>query len=238
LKNIDGFGRRARLNKSIKQVEFNRYSGDSQDNEVWDKVGPAISKLESLELLSICTSYDEDTHLPTSDWEILARILSQVRQKIAVKIAGVFVWDVEQSRCFARAIHGHPTITSFVEGDDDYYFPYESLDALYSALATLPALQSIRLSKYQPHAPPDDESAVAHPESLTELLRIPSLRSVYFRDFDCTPALWQATANALMEGTAITDLEFLYRSFSAGECAAMMASGLSRNTSVRHFKVL
>jgi hypothetical protein len=85
---------------------------------------------------------------------------------------------------------------------------------------------------------PGDESAVALPESLTELLRVPSLRSVCFREFDFTPALCQATTNALMEGIAITSLEFDFCSISAGECAAMMASGLSKNTSLRYFKVV
>jgi hypothetical protein len=108
------------------------------------------------------------------------------RQKITVIIVEFLVWDVEQTRCFARAIHGHPTITRFVDGED---FPYESLDALYSALATLPALESISLSKYRPQTTTDDESAVAHPESLTELLRVRSLRSVSFDCFDFTPAL-------------------------------------------------
>jgi hypothetical protein len=234
LKNIDGFDRQARLNECVECVYFYGYSGDCQDNEVWDKLGQAIGNLRSLELLRICNS-DVDEVLPTPSWEILGRILSQVRQKIAVMIDGVLEWDVEQSRCFARAIHGHPTITRFVDREDS---PYESLDALYSALATLPALESISLSKYQPQTTPDDESAVTHPESLTELLRAPSLRSVCFDEFDFTRAFCQATANALMEGTAIIDLEFLFCSFSDGECAAMITSGLSRNTSLLHFKVV
>jgi hypothetical protein len=56
-----------------------------------------------------------------------------VRQKIKVYISEVLAWDVEESRLFARAIHGHPTIIGFDVGGS---FPYESLDALYSALAT------------------------------------------------------------------------------------------------------
>jgi hypothetical protein len=172
--------------KNLPEV-FGR-SGDGPDDKVWDKVGQAIGNLQALTKLRIYALHEdhEDRHFPsTSDWEILTRILSQVRQKIEVEIAGIFAWCVEQSRGFARAIHGHPTITSFVEGDDDYYFPYESLDALYSALATLPALESIDLRM----TAPDDESGLSHPESLTELLRAPSLRSVCFREFDFTRAV-------------------------------------------------
>jgi hypothetical protein len=44
-------------------------------------------------------------------------------------------------------------------------------------------------------------------------------------------------ANALMEGTAITSLEFAKCKFSTGECATTMANGLARNTSVSYMKV-
>jgi hypothetical protein len=73
---------------------------------------------------------------------------------------------------------------------------------------------------------------LAYPESLTELLLVPTLRFVRFNNFSFTPALFQATANALMEGTAVTKLEFIECSFSAVECDIIMAKGLSRNTSV------
>jgi hypothetical protein len=86
--------------------------------------------------------------------------------------------------------------------------PEESMDALYSALATLPALESIKLSNRGLHRRPEDESAIANHESLTELLRVPSLRSVWFDYLSFTPALCQATANALMKGTAVTKLDF------------------------------
>jgi hypothetical protein len=236
LNHIDCFNRQARLNESIKTVHFYRYSGDCQDNEVWDKLGQAIGNLQALEKLYIRTNYDENGDLSTSAWEILACILRHVRQKIDVDITDIDDWDAEQSRYLAQAIHGHPTITSFEVGDE--YFPYEFLDSVYSALATLPALESIRLCGCNELITPEDESALGHPESLTELLRVSTLRSVCFREFAFTPALCQATANALMEGTAITELEFIMCSFSAEGSAVMMASGLSRNTSVSHIKVV
>jgi hypothetical protein len=57
-------------------------------------------------------------------------------------------------------------------------------------------------------ARPVDESSLASHTGLTELLRVPSLRSVYFGEFFFTPALCQAIANALMKGSAITNLGF------------------------------
>lgn len=148
-----------------------------------------------------------------------------MRQKIAVIIADSLVWHAEDIRSFPRAIHEHPTITSFV--DYRSTIPYGPLDAMYSALVTLPSLESIGLQQRMTGA----ESALDHPDSLTELLRLPSLRNF-------TPALCQATANALMEGTAITKLQFIHCSFSAGESGDMLANGLSRNTSVSSIKVV
>jgi hypothetical protein len=73
---------------------------------------------------------------------------------------------------------------------------------------------------------------LANPESLTELLRVPSLRSIFFDGFSFTRILCQAMANAFIEGTAITQLEFKDCLFSDGECAAVLSNALSRNTSV------
>jgi hypothetical protein len=85
------------------------------------------------------------------------------------------------------------------------------MDSLYSALATLPALEAVKLSAIL-----ENEITLANPESLTDLLRVPSLRSVSFYEFYFTSALCQATANALLEGTVISDLEFTDCSFFAG----------------------
>jgi hypothetical protein len=78
---------------------------------------------------------------------------------------------------------------------------------------------------------------LARPGSLTELLRVHTLRLVCFINFSFTSALSQATANALKEGTAVTELEFRYCSFSAVEFDVMMANCLSRNTSVTSITV-
>jgi hypothetical protein len=84
--------------------------------------------------------------------------------------------------------------------------PYEAWDALYSALTTLPALESLTLA-YRESERDEQESDLADPESLGRLLRVPSLRSVCFYQFYFTHALWQSTVNAFMEGSAVTKLE-------------------------------
>jgi hypothetical protein len=231
LNHVDCFVNQSRGNVSVETLFLCPFPVDDQDYEVWDKVGRAVSNLKTLKRLCIA-GYDlddDDEDLLILDWEIVARILRYVRQSITIDITDVLACDAEEAGLFARVIHGHPTITSFVGGGN---FSHESLDALYSALVTLPALESVLLC-----APPEDEITLAHPESLAELLRLPTLRSVDFSEFYFTPALCQATANALMEGTAITNLKFRDCSFSAEGCAAILAKGLSRNTSVSSIEV-
>jgi hypothetical protein len=237
LDHIDCFVSQSRGNESVVEVYVYPYASfDSHDDDVWDKFGQAIGNLQKLENLNIRTpeeDHDDDEVVPILNWEILSRIMSQVRQKIALVITES-VWHAEDVRSLAQAIHGHPTITSF----EDYgMLPYESLDTLYSALTTLPALEEIRFSKCKVSKRPEDESALVNPEILTELLLVPTLRFVDFHCFYFTRALCQATANAFIGGTAFTNLEFWNCSFSTEECAEMMANGLGRNTSVTCIEV-
>jgi hypothetical protein len=217
VKHIDCFVSQSRGNESIGVVHIDLYSNAGE--EFWDKVGQAIGNLQALKTLRISThGYNEDDDdyedLPSPDWEILARILSHIRQKVKVDLEtddDEYWWDAEESRSFARVIHGHPTITGFA--DSSGVFPYEAWDVLYSALATLPALESIALSNRglnQQH-----ELHLADPESLGRLLRVPSLRYVFFSQFYFTHALWRATVNALVEGRVVTKLEFDACSFAA-----------------------
>jgi hypothetical protein len=241
LKHIDYFVSKCQRNKTVKEVHLCKHALIGQDDGFWDKVGQAIGNFQALYKVHISAhTYpddDDDEDLQYPDWAIPARILSHVRQRIILTDftheVTVSAWRAEDARWFARAIHGHPTITRFEGGR----LPYESMDALYSALATLPALESVSLSNRGLPTRPEDESALANPESLTELLRVPSLRSVCFHSFSFTHALCQATANALMEGTVITKLEFREYSFSAEESAAIMANGLARNTVVVSIEV-
>jgi hypothetical protein len=235
LNHIDCFVSECRGNENIIVVELDPHAFYGRDDEVWDKVGQAVGELQALERLSISNPmvYDDDGDdqvVPIPDWEILASILRHIRQKVTVDISEYHGWATEEVQPFARVIRGHSAISGF---DSCYNFPYESMDMLYSALATLPALEWIRL-----YSPAEDEITFANPESLTELLRVPSLRSVWFRKFDFTSALCQATANALVEGTAITYLEFRNCTFSAERSAAVLANGLSKNTSVSFINVV
>jgi hypothetical protein len=225
LNHIDCFVSQSRGNARVEEVIFYPFLVYNQEDDVWDKLGEAIGNLQALKSLGIsslyCSYFDEDCNDQVEpDWGKLERILSHVWQKVEVEFHDD-QWDVEDVQAFAGAIRGHPTITRFDSGE---ILPYESMDSLYSVMATLPALESITLC------------TLANPESLTQLLRVPSLRSVCFYSL-FTPADCQAIANAFIEGAVFPNLEFRYCSFSDGECAAIMANGLARNTSVSRITV-
>jgi hypothetical protein len=237
---IDYFVSQSRENKTVKRVYLYLYSLNGQDDDFWDKVGQAIGNFQELKRLHVYSHKyyhtDDDEQALIPNWKILARILSHVRQRITFSdishsphgVPIIAAWRSEDCRSVARAIYGHPTITCFEGGSR---FCWEASDALYSALATLPALESVTLSN-RGCLLPRDEPFLANPESLTELLRVPTLRSVWFYSFSFKPALCQATANALMKGTMITKLAIDSCSFSAAESTAIMANCLARNTSL------
>jgi Ran GTPase-activating protein (RanGAP) involved in mRNA processing and transport len=82
----------------------------------------------------------------------------------------------------------------------------------------------------------EDNLEFGRPESMTELLRAPSLRSVEFRYFCFTNAMCEATANALKEGSAIASLNLDECSFPEGG-SDKIASALKRNATLRTFKI-
>jgi hypothetical protein len=235
LNHTDCFVSQSRGNESVKHVLLCPHAFNTHNEDFWDKVGQAVGNLQSLERLQISRvrvedysdDDNEDEDLPIPDWEILGPILRHVRQSVKVDINDGRLRTMEEVQSFARAIRGHPTITSV---QDRSMFPYESLDTMFSALATLPALESLLFGASKVRQA--DESTLANPGSLTELLRVPSLRFVQFNKFSFTRALLQALANALIEGTAITKLKFYVCSFPAEESATIIANGLGRNTSV------
>jgi hypothetical protein len=200
------------------------------DEGVWERLGEVIGNLEALKTISILCD-DGPENGATPNWERLACIIRHIRQSVIVDIDGFCQWGSVETLPFVQAIHGHPTIKGFDVGNGR--IPYESMSMLCSTLATLPALTQVQLHAIEP----DDGITLANPETLTELLCVPSLRSVKFSRFYFTRALCQATANALAKGTNIIDLDFNDCKFSDGDCAIMMTDGLSKNRSVANIRV-
>jgi hypothetical protein len=236
----DEFVSQSRGNASIESLtlyaytfkeEFHEEFNLLQDERVWETLGEGIGNLQALKTIYICDVEDDDDAGGIPDWKRLGSILKRLRQNVNIKIDAQYEWETEEVLPFVHAIRGHPSIVGFEVGEGR--FPYESMSILYSALATLPALETVELRTLEP----DEGSTLVNPETLTELLRVPTLLSVKFCHFYFTRALCQATANAFTEGTEIADLEFEDCQFSDEECALMMANGLSRNTSLASIEV-
>jgi hypothetical protein len=110
---------------------------------------------------------------------------------------------------FARAIQGHSAITRL-----NCYrnFSHETLDTLSSALATLPSLEGVCIyycqSLNRDDVPTfrDKVPTFQRPESITDLLRAPSLRSVEISGLCFPRRICEATAIALRQGSSITSL--------------------------------
>ena len=236
----DEFVSQSRGNASIESLTLYAYTFNDafsaefnfrRDERVWETLGEAIGNLQALEMIYIRDVEDDDDAGGIPDWKRLDSILRRVGQNVTIKIDAPYEWETEEMVPFVQAIRGHPSIIGFEVGDGR--FPYESMSMLFSALATLPALETVELRALEP----DEGSTLANPETLTELLRVPTLLYVRFCHFYFTRALCQATANALTEGTEIADLDFVDCKFSDEECALMMANGLSRNSSLASIQV-
>jgi hypothetical protein len=123
---VDCFVSQCRGNKSIEEVKLSPYAFNGHDDDASDKVGQAIGNLQSLKALHIySSSYHGEGDSSSSDdnevvaavripdCEILERILRHVRQSVALVIDDERLRTIEEVQPFARAIRGHPTITSF-----------------------------------------------------------------------------------------------------------------------------
>jgi hypothetical protein len=223
---VDFFLAQSQGNTSIKVVTLHPYDLGSRNYELWDKVGQGVGNLKSFSVLVI---YLHD-RLNELDWEILARILPHIQNKITLRIDSGLIQGIEETRTFARAIQEHPAITRI-----DTAVSFESTATLSSALTTLPNLESVLLMHRQLRR---DERVPAFqsPESMTEFLRAPSLRIVEFRSFCFTGSLSLAAAMALRQGASITSLYLYQCSFSEGG-SEQIASALKENATLITFEI-
>jgi hypothetical protein len=153
---VDEFVSKSRGNYRIDELILYPSSfNDSQDEHVWERLGEVICNLRALRTINILALDEAAGLMPWAilglpDWERLAYILRHVRQSVKIKIDCSYQWATQIMLPFAQAIRGHPTITSFLVGN--HRAPYESMSILYSALATLPALESVQLCCDEPDA--------------------------------------------------------------------------------------
>jgi hypothetical protein len=227
LAEVDSFVAQSQGNDTIESVFVSLYDVDPGNYERWDKVGQGVGNLKSLCAIGIFI-VDGSGVL---DWEILARILPHIQNKITLQIDG---WHTlgETGDMFVRTIQGHPAITRFDTSRAIY--SYETAAPLFSALTTLPNLESAVLGQTRPER--GEETTFQSPESITEFLRTPSLRNVELRYLRFTSSLCQATAMALRKGSSITSL-LLYQSYFPEGGSEQIASALKENTTLTTFEI-
>jgi hypothetical protein len=207
--NIDSFLALSRENTSVREVEL--YPSDSRPGnyEFWDKVGQIVGNLMELKEINIHflpysvddNNDGDEAHIPV--WEIIARILTYVQRKISLYPAEVYHPEVEQIRCLARVIHGHPMISGFTFPAG---FTFANLGPWCSALTTLPSLERVTFGLREPEI--EDLRVLLNLEPFMELLRTPALRYVRFALFHFTNELCHVLALALEVGSSITDITF------------------------------
>jgi hypothetical protein len=147
-----------------------------------------------------CNKGEEDVMGPLY-WQAFANALCRVRQKIDLRLDGGSSWFENKVNRFTHAIQGIRTIWSFNSGHVIYW---DDIHELLSALASLPSLEIVTIGHYPFQGDADD--AFESPESLTKLLKLPSLRSIEFSCFRFTADLCQALLAAFNEGSFVTDL--------------------------------
>jgi hypothetical protein len=222
---VDSFVALSHGNDTISRVTLSPYDrADPGNYEFWDKVGQGVGNLKSLHTLRI---YLIDS-LGEPDWEIVARILPHIQNKIELRVHNGYIEGIEDMRAFARAIQGHPAITNF-----NAVVCFEDTATLCSALTTLPNLEYVLLTQ-QRLGRGERVPTYQSPESITEFLRAPSLRGLEFRSFCFTGSLCQATAIALRQGSSITSLVLALCYFPEGG-SEHIASALEENTALTTF---
>jgi hypothetical protein len=194
-----------------------------------------VGNFMELHTLTICFGVDRcgDWENCSPDWEILTRILPHLRREVTwCTPVEDYSPRTEEIQGLARAMHGHPMISEFT----CVGCRLENVGPWCSALTTLPSLERVKLGLREPET--EDQDVLANPEPLTELLRRPALRSVEFYDFFFTNSLCHATANALEDGSSITEITFQFNNYFPDGGAAIIANALKRNSSVINARFL
>jgi hypothetical protein len=223
----------SRDNTSVKELELFPYDSDPGNYEVWDKVGQMVGNLMELETINIHfheSDDDDGDEAPSPDWETFSRILRYLRRKVALCFLEDYEPENEEIQGLARVIHCHPMISEFYS----LSCTFATMGPWCATLATLPSLEYVTLGLREPET--EDQLLLLNPELLMELLRAPALRLVEFSNFCFTNALCHATANALEEGSPVTDITLDSECSFPDGGAAIIANALNTNASVTDVK--
>jgi hypothetical protein len=232
-------------NTVVRKVELGPHWAQNRfrhfDGEWEEKLGKALGNLQSLEELYIV--------YPPPDWETFALVLRHVEQKVTLYFEyRIDIWRWPNSdgsdEAFATAIRGHPAIQGYVSS---YCFHNHFFDILLPVLASLPALEYVRLksnSAVTPELTVEERDlqelqplpALQRHEDMTAFLLSPSLRSVSFERFHFQEQVCRAIVSALETQSSITRLDFLNCTFpNDSSWCSTIVQALERNSILKIF---
>jgi hypothetical protein len=231
--NIDSFVALSREDTSVVSLDLFPFDSDARNYEFWDKVGQMVGNLMELQTITINflpyteSDDDDDGGNFSSDWQILTRILRYLRRKVELCSIHDCEPEGEEIEGLARAMHGHPMISGF---RSEMGFTFANFGPWCSNLATLSSLERVTLGLREPET--EDQHSLVNPEPLKELLRAPALRFVTFDTFSFTYALCHAVANALEEGSPVTDITLDSECSFPDGGRAIITNALKTNTTI------
>jgi hypothetical protein len=229
---VDSFMDISQGNTAVRKVFLDLFWQENSirlTDEDWEtKLGKALGNLQSLQELYI--QYPESyrgVEIEPPDWETFALVLRHVRQKITLHVC-IFPTGASEE-ALAAAIFRNDNIQGFVSAFC-YHVPF--FDVLLPALATLPALESIRLkcSSLTDRDLQDLETlppALQHAQDMNILLTLsPCLRSISFQFFYFQEPVYQAVVSALETGSSpITRLDLINCKFqNSNDCSPIVQS--------------
>jgi hypothetical protein len=221
-------------NDTLQEVCLYLYADSYRDHKMLRVLGEGVGNLKALQtltILQVCALRDErrPDHAERVEtnpfyWQAFASALGQVRNQIELRLTGEFWMGIDYTN-FGVAIQGVSTIQYFQS--DRNAIPYELVNTLMFALASLPSLESVVLGSF-------DSAAMGEYSGLTNLLKSPSLRSIEFCEIYFTRELSHALSAAFEEGSFVTNLQFCgcYLG-NDGDAILALVQALQRASSVK-----
>jgi hypothetical protein len=241
---VDSFIEFSEGNTAVRKVELDPFWSQNRfrrfDGEWEEKLGKALSNLQSLEeVLIVHPILRREIEDETPDWETFARVMRRIRQRFTLHVC-MWPFGDGSEEAFATAIRGHPTIQGYVSS---YCFHNHFFDILLPVLASLPALESVRLRCSALTAEMRDLQdlqllpALQRHKNMTALLLSPSLRSVSFERFYFQEQICRAVVSALETGAHITRLDLLNCTFPNSSWCSTIVQALERNSTLKALRL-
>jgi hypothetical protein len=194
-------------NDTVQDLVLYLYESYHRDCKCLESLG----NLRALQVLTICRDDGEGAYMydpeETDDilfWQALAGALGRVQHNIELRLRGNRWLDITFTN-FAVAMQGVSNIRTFHSCRD--VVTWESAAIFLSTLACWPSLENVTLGSFDSAAKPPPSGEL---RGLTNLLKLPSLRSVEFNMFRFTSDVSRAMLTAFEEGWFVTNIRLIH----------------------------